>query len=1369
MENSTCLNSPANSKELNSSHTSENASPTPVALRTRSQMEISYLDAVKAGKCKLCTASFNQTNLLKAHIEQHRPTKKRSKALQAIIDLSSDGPEITETPQAARAPSASQSRLFSQLSSDSPSIPLAPSTTMDFPESPPLPAGIPELVEDLVKTACVLNQEPLTPPLRTNTPSSPLSVSVIRNSPMSSPDAYRISPISQDGSLSSLGSPQDSLLLSTGLTLNWLPEILSPIPSPAKPTSPDILELILTQPPVLSDSSPETISSDPPTAPKLPATSLLRQFDSPLKSTSTHAKNSNSLTAIAIIPSQRSKISVQPPFISYAEAASSGFCKMCSTTVSPLHLMDHLSSHRPCTKRFKCIKACQIALKSRPPTIGHSRSLSSNKSVPSQLELTFREKFPELPVFQQSSESSSSPASSPDKMELLNKMDSPPSGPPTASAFSKPLFSTVVRKGLFRCRFCEVPFVSKTGLESHILKVHKIPSIKKETKLFPLPSALPTCRTCFHEVEPGLSLADHCKIYHNLEISSNRTVPSTSIVKLASTVSPPPSTRTVKTSSLSQSNSLKISVKPASLPQPPDFCPSRTFLNSNLLLQSRSFKPKVATEDFVPSAPAPHNIKNSIPSSKMIISNASSAPAISIFPKKCPHCSFVAIKKIGLRLHLFQMHNIKMNASTEKEVQSTDSSSPSSSPGNSPTGPIQAEVHQERSNPTSLVPSHCSLCSFSSTRQGVLRSHFIRVHQRPFSSVTSTSHDDKICALPSSNPAPGITTSPINIKASSKPPPRTLDSALGPSEPNHHQALHSPSSISSQDDFTTARSLPAIQQVTSPNTASIPNPVTYHNSSLKYSFPLHPRLNCPILGCNASFGTKHWFHTNASIKKHLTVFHNNKPAKVIFWCSICSSTISKNPANHKCLIGNLISSSTPIDDSLWNCHLCTFSANNPIAKRNHLAAHKRDSFKQKASSLKIPVPSRLNKTKRMKRITDLSEGPPGDLPLAPPLQSNAINLDTNDHIAEMPSIDIQRPIIIDSFLEPLNTILDVDDLEEAAGQFQNLMISLTKAMQDHFHLSPPSGIAKKGQVKPFDGQNAQKVQRLYRWNRRRCIRNLINSNSSRCPASQENIHSYFQNCWSAPNRNFSLPIASPPDLPSIVDVLSPEAVSSCLHGCENSAPGPDLLTYQHWREADPKGIILSRIFNICLKLKDIPQVWKLSNCILLPKKGDPSALENWRPISLSNTVYKLFSKCLTRKLQDWCEMNNIISRCQKGFTPYDGVVEHNFIIGQHLENARRSHTNAFLIWLDISNAFGSISHEVLFASLENAGADTDFIHLIRNIYHNSSTRIITEEGLTEAIPLSCGVKQGCPLSGPLFNLAINHILTSLQENEDQHS
>ncbi|GFT23008.1 transposon TX1 uncharacterized 149 kDa protein, partial [Nephila pilipes] len=159
-------------------------------------------------------------------------------------------------------------------------------------------------------------------------------------------------------------------------------------------------------------------------------------------------------------------------------------------------------------------------------------------------------------------------------------------------------------------------------------------------------------------------------------------------------------------------------------------------------------------------------------------------------------------------------------------------------------------------------------------------------------------------------------------------------------------------------------------------------------------------------------------------------------------------------------------------------------------------------------------------------------------------------------------------------------------------------------------------------------------------------------------------------------------------------------------------------------------------------------------------------MENWRPIALSNTIYKLFTKCITRKLQDWCSLHDVLSPAQKGFTPYDGVIEHNFLLSQHLELARRNGSDSLLAWLDISNAFGSVPHDIIFKALKNIGADDDFIGLIQNIYEGSCSRIITEDGLTEPISILRGVKQGCPLSGILFNIAINHVLLEVQKEQD---
>ncbi|GFS78782.1 hypothetical protein NPIL_291811, partial [Nephila pilipes] len=51
-----------------SEHTPENTTPTPVALRTRSQSELTFSKAANNGICKLCLSKFDNSALLRAHL-----------------------------------------------------------------------------------------------------------------------------------------------------------------------------------------------------------------------------------------------------------------------------------------------------------------------------------------------------------------------------------------------------------------------------------------------------------------------------------------------------------------------------------------------------------------------------------------------------------------------------------------------------------------------------------------------------------------------------------------------------------------------------------------------------------------------------------------------------------------------------------------------------------------------------------------------------------------------------------------------------------------------------------------------------------------------------------------------------------------------------------------------------------------------------------------------------------------------------------------------------------------------------------------------------------------------------------------------------
>lgn len=48
-----------------------------------------------------------------------------------------------------------------------------------------------------------------------------------------------------------------------------------------------------------------------------------------------------------------------------------------------------------------------------------------------------------------------------------------------------------------------------------------------------------------------------------------------------------------------------------------------------------------------------------------------------------------------------------------------------------------------------------------------------------------------------------------------------------------------------------------------------------------------------------------------------------------------------------------------------------------------------------------------------------------------------------------------------------------------------------------------------------------------------------------------------------------------------------------------------------------------------------------------------------------------------------------------------------------------------------------------------------------------NTTLLTDLGLSDETAVQIGVKQGCPLSGPVFNLVINPIFLAIQKGRDQ--
>ncbi|XP_048519012.1 uncharacterized protein LOC125503125 [Dendroctonus ponderosae] len=213
--------------------------------------------------------------------------------------------------------------------------------------------------------------------------------------------------------------------------------------------------------------------------------------------------------------------------------------------------------------------------------------------------------------------------------------------------------------------------------------------------------------------------------------------------------------------------------------------------------------------------------------------------------------------------------------------------------------------------------------------------------------------------------------------------------------------------------------------------------------------------------------------------------------------------------------------------------------------------------------------------------------------------------------------------------------------------------------------------------------------------------------------------------------------------------------------CSNTAPGPDGVRYSNWRKFDVGAQIIAVVLNCARRLKHTPKAWTTSVTILIHKKGSREDVSNWRPISLSNTIAKIHTSVLAERLGAWAARNHRLGESQKGFLQMDGCAEHNFVLQSIIADARKNRRQCCVAWLDLANAFGSIPHETIFQSLEWSGLSDNSIDVIRRLYENNTTSIRSSTGPTPAIHITSGVKQGCPLSPIIFNLAIEPILHAI--------
>ena len=224
------------------------------------------------------------------------------------------------------------------------------------------------------------------------------------------------------------------------------------------------------------------------------------------------------------------------------------------------------------------------------------------------------------------------------------------------------------------------------------------------------------------------------------------------------------------------------------------------------------------------------------------------------------------------------------------------------------------------------------------------------------------------------------------------------------------------------------------------------------------------------------------------------------------------------------------------------------------------------------------------------------------------------------------------------------------------------------------------------------------------------------------------------------------------------------AISKCA---DSSSPGPDKLTWRHWKIIIKNDTCLSNVINIadaCINLRHWPRYFKVSTTVVIPKPNkllydNPKA---FHPIVLLNTLGKLIEKVIAEQLQFTVASNNFIHPSQLGGLKFKSTADASIALTHIVQSDWAKGKATSSLAFDISQFFPSLNHRFLVRILEKAGLDPKVASFFSNYLTQRSTKYLWNNFLSPLFEVNIRVGQGSALFPILSSLYLSPLLFILE-------
>ena len=231
---------------------------------------------------------------------------------------------------------------------------------------------------------------------------------------------------------------------------------------------------------------------------------------------------------------------------------------------------------------------------------------------------------------------------------------------------------------------------------------------------------------------------------------------------------------------------------------------------------------------------------------------------------------------------------------------------------------------------------------------------------------------------------------------------------------------------------------------------------------------------------------------------------------------------------------------------------------------------------------------------------------------------------------------------------------------------------------------------------------------------------------------------------------------------SFTNIAEREVHETLLKLDTSKGPGPDDFHVKVLKEVGTTiSSHLSILFNKCIDDGVYPANFKISKTIALFKGGnlDPNDPVSYRPISILNTVNKVFERLLHNQLYYYLECHNLIPEFQYGYRKNHSTCHAILDFVKEIETTLDQNEVAVSIFMDLSKAFDTVDKNILCSKLKKLGVSTESVNIIYS-YMSNRYFYMNNDGSKTSFQMNYGVPQGSIL-GPLLFLVYIYDMTDI--------